>query len=145
MIKIKNNVKLLIFIINILFVLNFVLNCEALADDIIKKILIENNNRIENSTIENYLGFTVGDIYNESNHNKMLKSLYATNLFSDINVSFQKQSKTLLVRVNENQFISKITFIGNKKIRSSDLSKEIITNVGDTLSDSYLKLDIEKI
>ncbi|MGI4775896.1 MAG: outer membrane protein assembly factor BamA [Janthinobacterium lividum] len=118
-------------------------NSAIFASERINRIIIEGGKRVERSTIENYLKLKVGDEYSLQKQNESLKSLYHTSLFDNITMKFI--SGNLVVRVTETPFISKIDFKGNSKIKSSVISKELLTVAGESLSKASIQTDVEKI
>ncbi len=136
--NVKSTIKLAIFTTTILY------NASSLSAEYIKKITIQNNNRIESSTIINYLKLHVGEEYTLAKEDAALKSLYSTALFENINIKFLKDGN-LIVKVNETPFITKVILQGNSKIKNSQLSKELFTIAGDSISPGKVELDVEKI
>ncbi|MES2214707.1 MAG: outer membrane protein assembly factor BamA [Pseudomonadota bacterium] len=114
----------------------------ALADAI-KHITIAGNKRIETSTVQNYLGLHIGDECSVTNQNKAIKNLYATSMFENINVHCA--NGTLFVNVQESPFITKIELRGNNKIKTSTITKELMTHAGESLSKAKLQHDTDKI
>jgi outer membrane protein insertion porin family len=86
-------------------------------------IRIVGNKRIETETIRSYLQIQPGDPWGEELVNNSLKSLFATGLFADVNLS--RVDNTLVVKVVENPIINRIAFEGNHKLSDKDLSNEI--------------------
>src|SRR5689334_7211923 len=86
-------------------------------------IRIEGAQRIEPETIRSYLLIQPGDAWDDELVDKSLKSLFATGLFADVNLS--RAGNTLVVRVVENPIINRIAFEGNSKIDEKDLNAEI--------------------
>jgi outer membrane protein insertion porin family len=115
---------------------------QALAQRI-DKININGNKRIEKSTIQEYSGIKVGDEYSNSLRSDIVKNLYATSLFENINISFN--AGHLKINVTETPFISRVEFAGNTKIKDNLLSNEIYTAAGESLKKAKLRTDIEKI
>ena len=94
-----------IFIINLFIVLN-------VNSEIIDKIIIKGNERISNETIKLFSGVDTGtDIY-EIEINSILKDLYQTNYFENVNVSFQ--NNVLLIAIKEYPIIQSINYKGIK-------------------------------
>ncbi len=133
---VKSSIKIAILTTSILCQSSF-------AGEIINKITIQGNNRVEASTIKSYLGFKVGDEYSLSKENEYVKNLYATSLFETIDIRFV--GGNLVVTVTETPFVSKVDFKGNSKVRTSMLSKELETRSGESLSLANIQIDIEKI
>lgn len=121
----------------------FVSSTTVCASEKINKIIVTNNDRIESSTIESYSKMKIGDTYSSELKNNAIRNLYNTELFEDINISFGNGIVT--ISVQETPFVSKVVFIGNRKVKSSMLAAEIYTIAGDSLRRSRLKTDIAKI
>ena len=111
--------------------------------EVIKQISVSGNQRVEKSTIIEYLGMEVGDKYAPEAKNNAVKSLYATSLFETINIIFHQG--ILDVKVQETPFISKVVFIGNSKVKTNLLANEIYTAPGESLRKAKLRTDVEKI
>ena len=91
--------------------------------DVIQRIVVEGNQRIEPSTVESYLTIRPGETYDAQKVDASIKSLYATGLFDD--VSIQRQDDVLLVKVVENPIINRIAFEGNKRLETKVLESEV--------------------
>ncbi len=115
----------------------------AMANERINKITVDGNQRVEVSTIKEYLGLSVGDQFSLDAQNESIKNLYATSLFEDISIKFNQGN--LIVHVKETPFISKVVFIGNTKVKSSMLANEVATSAGESLRKAKLTADVEKI
>ena len=89
----------------------------------IRRVVVEGNQRIEPSTVESYLALRPGDVYDPQKVDNSIKSLYATGLFDD--VAIQRQDDVLLVKVVENPIINRIAFEGNKRLETKVLESEI--------------------
>ena len=133
-----NKVVKLIFLTGLLFVFSY-----AAADEKINKIVVHGNQRIQTSTIQEYIGLHEGQQFSLEAQNKAIKSLYATSLFEDVVMNFT--NGVLRVDVKETPFVSKVTFAGNSKIKSAILANEISTVAGDSLRKAKLRVDVEKI
>src|SRR5512147_1961666 len=97
----------------------------ALAQDrqIIRAVQIEGVQRIEPSTVRSYLLVQEGDEFNAERIDRSLKSLFATGLFSDVNI--RQVGDTLVVQVVENPIINRVAFEGNEKIADKTLESEV--------------------
>ena len=133
-----NKVIRLIFLASSLFVFSY-----AVADEKITKIVVHGNQRIQTSTIEEYIGLREGKQFSLESQNDAVKSLYATSLFEDVSINFV--NGVLRVDVKETPFVSKVTFTGNSKIKSAILTNEISTVAGESLRKAKLRADVEKI
>ena len=93
------------------------------AGGTISSIRIEGNQRIEDGTILSYILVQPGDAFDPDRIDRSLKTLYATGLFSDVNLS--RQGNTLVVRVAENPIVNRIAFEGNHKVTDAQLRPEL--------------------
>ena len=109
----------------------------------IDSIKIKGNQRIEQSTILEYLGINVGEEYSELTTSDAVKNLYATSLFENINIKYD--NGVLNVQVVETPFVSKVVFSGNNKVKTNTLTTELHTAAGESLKKAKLRADVEKI
>lgn len=89
----------------------------------IGSIRVEGVQRLEAETVRSYLSLNAGDEGTPESLDSALKALYATGLFSDINLFMEDD--TLVVQVAENAILSRVTFEGNSAISKEDLEKEV--------------------
>ena len=82
--------------------------------DVIRRIVVEGNQRIEPSTVESYLALRPGEPFDSQKLDDSLKSLFATGLFDDVTID--QQGDVLVVKVVENPIINRIAFEGNKRL-----------------------------
>ena len=93
---------------------------------IINKIIINGNDRISNETIKMFSKFDINDEINNNELNSILKNLYNTNYFKDINVLFK--NNILTIYVEEYPIIQSINYTGiksNKIIEQISIDKLI--------------------
>lgn len=109
----------------------------------IHDITIQDNQRIEASTIESYLDITRDAPYQEEQINTSLKNLYSSGLFSD--VSIRQEGDTLIVKVEENPIINKVVFEGNKHLKEDTLSTELSLKPRSVYTRSRLQDDVDRI
>ena len=112
-------------------------------DNKILSIEIEGNQRIDKETIISYSKTEVGQTYSESLGNNILKDLFDTNLFSNIEIYFD--SNNLLIKIKENPTINLVKFVGNSKIKDEDLFVEISLKERSVYSRNKVKKDIERM
>jgi outer membrane protein insertion porin family len=91
--------------------------------DVIQDIVVRGNQRIESGTILSYMLVQPGDSFSGDRVDKSLRTLYATGLFSDVNL--RREDNTLVVTVQENPLVNRITFEGNHNVKEDDLKKEL--------------------
>ena len=135
----KNKFKICLSI----FLLFFSLEFSYANENRIEEIKINGTQRIDIETIISYANVSIGDIYNEELGNQILKDLFDTNLFSNLEVSFE--NKLLLITIKENPTINLVKFTGNSKIKDEDLIIEISLKERSVYSRSRVKKDIERM
>ncbi len=99
------------FLIKIILIFSFLLtfaNAETL-----KKFEISGNKRISDQTIIIFSEIKINDEITKTKLDEVIKRLYKTNFFRDINLSFENQ--TLFLKVDENPIIEKLEITGIKK------------------------------
>ena len=102
------------FFIKVVFII-FLINSISLAE-IVNKVEINGNQRISKATIIT-LGVIKKNInYDNDELNKILKNLYGTNFFNDIELKLS--DGTLLINLSENPIIENIEISGIKKKRA---------------------------
>ena len=124
-----------------LVTLIFVNNCYA---EIIKDIKISGNERFTKETIEIFTTVKVNDDINENKINFILKELYGTGFFKNVEVEFE--NNILKILVVENPIIQEIKYEGIKaqKIRNAIL-KDLKLKSRSSYNEIYLEQDKNKI
>ena len=87
---------------------------------ILNKIVVENNIRVNTETIILFSKVKIGDELDQNDLNDILKDLYDTDFFSDIEINFENSILTL--NVTENPIIQNLVFKG---IKSKDFLKAL--------------------
>lgn len=103
----------------------------------VKDIRVEGNNRINKATILNYVPIKTGMQFDDNKTPDIIRSLYSTGFFSDVNVDIKNNVITL--NVIERSVISKINIVGNSKITTKqllDALKQIGLNIGQEYNQS---------
>ncbi len=88
--------------------------------DIIKDIKIFGNERVNNETIKIFGGIKKGDEINNDKLNDVLKKLYETNFFKDVNLKIN--NSILEITVDENPIVQNLIVEG---IKNKDLIKAV--------------------
>ncbi|MCB1599676.1 MAG: outer membrane protein assembly factor BamA [Lysobacterales bacterium] len=113
------------------------------ADDfVISDIRIDGLERISAGTVFTYLPVQKGDRLDRSRASDALRSLYKTGFFKDVRLD--RQGDILVVTVSERPAISKITLVGNKDIKTEELTKGL-DNIGLAEGETYNELNIERV
>ncbi|MCF6196169.1 MAG: outer membrane protein assembly factor BamA [Emcibacter sp.] len=111
--------------------------------DIISDVVVEGNQRIESDTVKSYIFVRKGDLYNEKQVDRSLKSLFNTGLFSDVKIG--RSGKTLVIKVSENPIINRIVFEGNKYKKDDKLYEEIHLRPRIVFSRSKVRADVQRL
>ena len=99
------------FLIKIIFIYCFFLS--SLYAEIIKKFEISGNKRISDETIIIFSEVNLNENVSKQKLDRVIKNLYKTNFFSDINLTFENQ--ILKLNVTENPIIDNFEITGIKK------------------------------
>ncbi len=94
---------------------------------LIKDIQIEGLERIEAGTVFTYLPVKIGEQLDERRTANIIRTLYKTELFKDIQL--RREGDILVVAVKERPAIASIGFDGNKILNDEQLT-EVLTSVG---------------
>ncbi len=112
--------------------------------EVIKKIEVVGNERIPLETIKMFSSFSLNDDLKLSDLNVILKNLYETNFFENVNVEFKENVLTIVVK--ENPIIENITIEG---VQANKIKKAIKKNLKlkprSSFNDFLLKSDKDKI
>ena len=93
------------------------------AAQTIRSIQVEGNHRIEAETVRSYMQIAPGDAYSAEKVDASLKVLFRTGLFSDVKIS--RRNDVLVVLVEENPIINRVSFEGNRELDDDALAKEV--------------------
>lgn len=112
----------------LLFVSVCMLSLPVLAETFrLHDIQVEGLERIEAGTVFTYLPIKVNDEFDESESANIIRTLYKTGLFKDIQL--RREGNILIVVVEERPAIANISFEGNKVIDDEQFT-EVLSNVG---------------
>jgi outer membrane protein insertion porin family len=113
------------------------------ADDfVISDIRVDGLERISAGTVFTYLPVQKGDMLDRSRSAEALRALYKTGFFKDVRLD--RQGDILVVVVTERPAISTITLVGNKDIKTEELTKGL-NNIGLSEGETYNELNIERV
>ena len=127
-----------------LVLLTLIFNFGHVKSEIVKKIEIQGNERISTNTILMFSEINIGDDLDNLELNSILKNLYNTNFFENINVNLNKN--VLTINVQENPIIEQIVFTGVKAKKIKKLiSQNLILKSRSSYNEILLKNDKEKI
>ncbi len=115
-----------------------------LKAEVVNKIEINGNKRISKETIKIYGDIILNEDYSEKNLDNVLKNLYETNFFKNVNV--QLNNNVLKIDLEEYPVIDQLIITGEKSNRYVEQIKKIIQlKEKRSYIESYLSSDIEKI
>jgi outer membrane protein insertion porin family len=115
----------------------------ALAGGTIAAIRVEGNQRIEEGTIRSYMLVAPGDPFDPDRLDRSLKTLYATGLFSDVNL--RRDGANLVVHVAENPIVNRIVFEGNHKLTDDQLRPVVQLRPRAVFTAALAQADRQKI
>jgi outer membrane protein insertion porin family len=110
---------------------------------VIGRILVEGNQRIESRTVLSYLLVRPGDVFDEERIGLSVRALGATGLFADI--QFETRGTDLVIRVLENPIINRIMFEGNNAVTTERLEEETEAEPRQTFTLSRVEQDVQRI
>ena len=109
----------------------------------IQEIRIEGSQRVDPSTVQNYMRLDPGDPFDALRLDESLKALFATGLFADVTLT--RQGDALIVRVVENPIINRIAFEGNSSIDNDILEVEIQLRPRVVYTRTRVQQDVERL
>ena len=112
--------------------------------ELINKIEVVNNDRISKQTIVTYGKIELNQNYEIDDINQIIKNLYNTNFFENIEISINKN--TLIINVVENKIIQNVLVEG---IKSKSMEEAILENIFSKNKSPFLinkiREDVNKI
>lgn len=132
-----------VWLISLLFPLVIGNMVNAQSANIISKIIVDGNLRIEDTTVKSYLLFSEGSPYSRSRVDKSLKALFNTGLFAD--VSIRRDGRSVVVNVVENPIINRLAFEGNQTIDDDALTVEVQLRPRVVYTRARVQNDVQRI
>jgi outer membrane protein insertion porin family len=111
---------------------------------VINRVDIQGAERIERATILAYLPITVGDTVDAARLDLAVKTLFQTDLFSDVRVDVEN-GDTLVVRVIENPIINQVAFEGNRALKEDKLREEVTVRPRGIFTRARVEQDVQRI
>ncbi|MBN8827587.1 MAG: outer membrane protein assembly factor BamA [Sphingobacteriia bacterium] len=118
------------------------LNSLAFAE-IISKVEILGNKRIDNETVKMHINIKEGDNVSQLHIDDALKKLYATGLFKDIKIEHEKGKLKVLLK--ENPMIYTVALEGNKRVKTEDIIPELSLTQRSILNKNKVQSDVSTI
>ena len=123
-------------LISIIFIFLFYINFAH--SEIINKIEIKGNERVNSETIKVFGGLKIGDSLDSQDLNEILKRLYETNFFENIDITLNQS--ILQINVKENPIIQNLIIDG---IKRKDLKKLVKDRISLKEKTPYLENKME--
>lgn len=115
----------------------------AASAQTVSSISVSGNQRISRDTILTYVTIEPGRRASAVEIDESIQALFATGLFKD--VSINTSGSTLLVKVVENPVVNGVAFLGNKKLKASDLGGVVLTKARGVFSQEQVDIDVERL
>ena len=134
------------FFIRLLFFLTFFYFSfiSISLSEIVNKFQIEGNQRVSNETIKMFSGIIIGDDVSQSTLNDILKRIYDSNFFDNVNVSIN--NNVLSIQVTESALIENVDIKGPKAKKIIKLlKKNLKLKARTSFNDILVKEDKNKI
>ena len=127
-----------------LVLISLLLSTQLLAFDefLVSDIRIIGLKRVSTGSIFNVIPISVGDKIDSRKSNDIVKSLFSTEQFDDIQIG--KDGNTLIITVTERPSISAIDISGNKALKTEQLM-ESLDGVGIKEGEVYKRSTLEKV
>ena len=109
----------------------------------IGQITIEGNQRVEAATVRSYLTVVQGDVPTPERIDQSLKSLFATGLFSDVQI--RREGSNLIVSVVENPIINQLAFEGNRRLDTKQLEAEVQLRPRIVYTRARVQSDVQRL
>lgn len=109
----------------------------------VNRINIVGAERVEPTTIMTYMNLREGDQLSQEALDNALRSLFATGLFADVQVT--QSAGTVTVAVKENPIISEIAFEGNDELEDNELMNEIRLRPRQVFTKSRVQEDVARL
>jgi len=141
---VKRNIILTVLI---LILISFNANAQQETINILNVTVIGNETASEN-IIKVNSGFVEGAILNGQQIQDGIKKLWRLRLFSDINVFVDRETSDgvyLIISVQEYPRLNEVKYIGNEKIKTKNLEKEIIFIRGQVISPHVINKAVRDI
>ena len=111
---------------------------------VVARIVVQGNERIEAGTVLSYLPIAPGDTVDAARIDVALKTLFRTDLFSDVKIDLQANGD-LVVRVVENPIINRVIFEGNSALKEDKLKDEVTIRPRGIFTRAKVQGDVQRI
>ncbi len=110
---------------------------------LIQSIAVTGAQRLEPDTIRSYIKLRLGQPYTQVVADQALKDLYATELFTDVQI--RNDNGVVAIEVKENPVINRIVLEGNKRLKEDKITPEIKLAPRQIFTRSKVRADVARI
>ena len=110
---------------------------------VIRQILVEGNQRVEADTVLSYLLIQVGQVSSPRLVNLSIQTLFATGLFSDVQI--EDRGEIVVVRLQENPIINRVVLEGNQAMDDDNITDEIQAQPRAIFTRARVQADVQRI
>ncbi|NKJ43601.1 outer membrane protein assembly factor BamA [Novosphingobium sp. SG720] len=110
---------------------------------LVTSITIDGAQRLEPDTIRSYIRLREGDRYTQAAADQVLKDLFATELFADVQV--RNNAGAVTIQVKENPVVNRIILEGNKRLKEDKILPEIKLSARQIFTRSKVRADVSRI
>ena len=109
----------------------------------ILEIVVQGAKRIDPETIISFGQIELGEQFDDAKLNDIIKNLFNTGLFADVQLSLQDGLLTIVVE--ENPLINRVIFEGNDRIDAEDLERELQLKPRRVLTRTKVQQDTQRL
>ena len=109
----------------------------------ILEIMVQGAKRIDPETIISFGQIELGEQFDDAKLNDIIKNLFNTGLFADVQLSLQDGLLTIVVE--ENPLINRVIFEGNDRIDAEDLERELQLKPRRVLTRTKVQQDTQRL
>jgi outer membrane protein insertion porin family len=113
------------------------------AVETIQSITVAGSQRLEPDTIRSYIKLRIGQPYTQAAADQALKDLFATELFSDVQI--RNEGGAVTIEIKENPVINRIVLEGNKRLKNDKILPEIKLAPRQIFTRSKVRADVARI
>ena len=109
----------------------------------ISSVTVSGAQRLEADTIRSYVQLRTGQVYSQALADQALKDLYATELFSEVQI--RNDNGVVIIEVKENPVINRVILEGNKRLKEEKINPEIKLAPRQIFTRSKVRADVARI
>ncbi|MBB5985606.1 outer membrane protein assembly factor BamA [Sphingobium lignivorans] len=109
----------------------------------VRSITVEGAQRLEPDTVLSYTRLRVGASYTRATLDEALRELYASELFSDVQI--RDNEGALTIQITENPVINRIVLEGNRRLKDDKILPEIKMAPRQIYTRSKVRADVARI